>query len=62
MKQKYLFVLIAIMLLITPTKVLASTSSASSYVLMDMNTNRVLASKNAHNSKLIASISNIMTT
>ena len=61
MKQKYLFVLIAIMLLITPTKVSASTSSASSYVLMDMNTNRVLASKNAHNSKLIASISKIMT-
>ena len=39
----------------------ASTSSASSYVLMDMTTGRVLKSKNMNSSKLIASITKIMT-
>ena len=39
----------------------ASTSSAYEYVLMDMDSGRVLASKNMNNPKLIASITKIMT-
>lgn len=39
----------------------ASTTSASSYVLLDQNTGRVLASKDMHSSRLIASITKIMT-
>lgn len=40
---------------------LASTSTASSYVLMDMNSGRVIESKNKDNPMLIASITKIMT-
>ena len=40
----------------------ASTSSASSYILMDETTGRVLASKDANSKRLIASITKIMTT
>lgn len=40
---------------------LASTSTASSYVLMDMKTGRVIESKNKDNPMLIASITKIMT-
>lgn len=39
----------------------ASTESASSYVLMDQTTGRVLASKDMNSSRLIASITKIMT-
>jgi len=39
----------------------ASTSSASSYVLMDQTSGRVLASKDMNSSRLIASITKIMT-
>lgn len=39
----------------------ASTTSAYEYVLMDMDSGRVIASKNMHSPKLIASITNIMT-
>lgn len=39
----------------------ASTSSASSYILMDQTTGRVLASKNMNSKCLIASITKIMT-
>ena len=39
----------------------ASTSSAYEYVLMDMDSGRVLASKNMHSPRLIASITKIMT-
>ena len=42
-------------------KVSASTSTASSYVLMDMTTGRVLEGKNYNNPYLIASITKIMT-
>ena len=42
-------------------RVSASTSSASSYILMDEKTGRVLAGKDIHSSKLIASITKIMT-
>ncbi len=39
----------------------ASTDTAYEYVLMDMDSGRVLASKNKDSPKLIASITNIMT-
>lgn len=39
----------------------ASTSSASSYILMDQTTGRVMASKDMNSSRLIASITKIMT-
>ena len=42
-------------------KVQASVSSASEYVLMDMDSGRVLASKNKDSPRLIASITKIMT-
>ena len=40
----------------------ASTSTAYSYTLMDMDTGRVIESKNKDTPMLIASITNIMTT
>jgi len=40
----------------------ASTSTAHSYTLMDMDTGRVIESKNKDTPMLIASITNIMTT
>ena len=40
----------------------ASTSTAYSYILMDMDTGRIIESKNKDNPMLIASITNIMTT
>ena len=40
----------------------ASTQTAYSYTLMDMNTGRVIESKNKDTPMLIASITNIMTT
>ena len=40
----------------------ASTSTAHSYVLIDMDTGRVIESKNKDKPMLIASITNIMTT
>ena len=39
----------------------ASTSSAYEYILMDMDSGRVIASKNMHSPRLIASITKIMT-
>ena len=46
MKQKYIFIIISIIFMLYPIKVEASTNTASSYVLMDMNTGRILSSKN----------------
>ena len=40
----------------------ASTANAHSYILMDMDTGRVIESKNKDTPMLIASITNIMTT
>ena len=42
-------------------QIYASTETAYEYVLMDMDSGRVLASKNMHSPKLIASITKIMT-
>ena len=58
MKKILLFLLC--LFLIIPN-VQASTSSAYEYVLMDMDSGRVLASKNMHSPRLIASITKIMT-
>ena len=59
MKKVLLFGLLFFFCLI---KVEASTSTASSYVLMDMTTGRVLGGKNYNTPYLIASITKIMTT
>ena len=58
MKKIILFVFL---FFIGITSVFASTSSASSYILMDQTTGRVLASKDMHSKRLIASITKIMT-
>lgn len=58
MKKGLLFLLC--LFLIIPS-VQASTSSAYEYVLMDMDSGRVLAGKNMHSPRLIASITKIMT-
>lgn len=58
MKKVLIFVLLFIMLV---PKVNASTESASSYILMDANTGRVLLSKDKDSKRLIASITKIMT-
>ncbi len=50
-----------ILLFLFISKTYASTNTAESYILMDMNTNRVLLSKNKDNPMLIASITKIMT-
>lgn len=57
--KKLLLFLLCINIFIPLVK--ASTSSAYEYVLMDMDSGRVLASKNMHSPKLIASITKIMT-
>lgn len=57
--KKILIIFIAIFLFIP--KIKASTITAHSYTLMDMNTGRVLSSKNKDNPMLIASITKIMT-
>ena len=58
MKRVLLFFLLFIMFI---PKINASLNSASSYVLMDEETGRVLLSKNMNNKSLIASITKIMT-
>ena len=57
--KKILLFLLCINILIPSVN--ASTSSAYEYVLMDMDSGRVLASKNKDNPRLIASITKIMT-
>ena len=59
--MKKILVVFICMLLFTP-KISASTSSASSYILMDQTTGRVLSGKDIHSKRLIASITKIMTT
>lgn len=50
-----------ILTLSIPYTVKANTSSASSYILMDDTTSRVLVGKDIHSKRLIASITKIMT-
>ena len=58
--KKILFFLLLINIFIP--KVYASTQTAHEYILMDMNTGRILDGKNYNDKMLIASITNIMTT
>ena len=58
--MKKIFIIIYLFLLLIKP-VLASPQSASSYIIMDMNSNQVLSSKNKDSPKLIASITKIMT-
>lgn len=58
--KKILLLIIILILLLIP-KVNASTTSASSYILMDGVTGRVLLSKDMNSKRLIASITKIMT-
>lgn len=60
MKKVIIFSIFLFFLLI-PIKVKSLGESASSYILMDMDTNRVLQGKNIHKQRLIASITKIMT-
>ena len=59
--MKKILVLLMILTLSIPYTVKASTSSASSYILMDDTTSRVLVGKEIHSKRLIASITKIMT-
>ena len=58
--KKILLLIIILILLLIP-KVNASTTSASSYILMDETTGRVILSKDMNSKRLIASITKIMT-
>lgn len=58
--MKKIFIVIICFFILIPN-VYASTSSASSYILMDMNSGRVLQGKDINNKRLIASITKIMT-
>ena len=60
--MKKIFVVLFLLSILLIPRVKASTSSASSYILMDETTGRVLLSKDMHSKRLIASITNIMTT
>lgn len=55
------FLLFIVLLVLAIPKVEASTDSASSYILMDAATGRVLLSKDMNSKRLIASITKIMT-
>lgn len=59
--KKILLLLFVMLFLIYTPRVNASTESATSYVLLDQDTNRVLLSKNKDKPMLIASITKIMT-
>lgn len=59
--KKFIPILLLVVLSIFPIKVKASTDTAYSYVLMDLDSGRVLESKNKDKPLLIASITKIMT-
>lgn len=59
--MKKIIIFFSIVLLLIPTKIFAIGQNASSITVMDMDTKRVLYSKDQDTSKLIASITKIMT-
>lgn len=59
--MKKIIVLILLIFLITPCKAKSLSISASSSILMDTDSNRILYSKNVHKIQSVASISKIMT-
>lgn len=54
--------ILLLIILLFPICVNAIDISATSAILMDTDNNRILYSKNIHNKRSVASISNIMTT
>lgn len=61
MKKIIFLIIFSIFIVVFASKVEASTTSASSYILMDEATGRVLSSKDMNSKRLIASITKIMT-
>lgn len=59
--MKKILISILLLYIIFPIRVSASVDTASSYILMDMSTNRVLLSKDKDSKRLIASITKIIT-
>ena len=59
--MKKIYKLLILVCFLIPNIVYGLGESASSYILMDQNSHRVLLSKNMHNVRLIASITKIMT-
>ena len=53
--------LILLLLFLTPIKIFAIDTSASSSILMDLDSKRILYEENIHNIRSVASISKIMT-
>lgn len=58
--KKIIFVIITLLLFV-PINVFGLTTTASSAILMDMDSGRILYSKDMHNPRLVASITKIMT-
>ena len=58
--KKYIYIIICLISLL-PIKVFAINVTASSAILMDMDSNRILYAKDIHNVRSVASISKIMT-
>lgn len=61
MKKIILIIIIISLILFTPSKTYALNISASSYILYDMDSGRIILGKNVHDIRLIASITKIMT-
>lgn len=59
--MKKIILIIISLILFTPSKTYALNTSASSYILYDMDSGRIILGKNVHDSRLIASITKIMT-
>ena len=59
--MKKIILIIISLILYLPSKIYALDTSASSYILYDMDSGRTILGKNIHDSRLIASITNIMT-
>lgn len=59
--MKKIILIIISLILFTPSKTYALNISASSYILYDMDSGRIILGKNVHDIRLIASITKIMT-
>lgn len=59
--MKKIILIIISLILFTPSKTYALNTSASSYILYDMDSGRIILGKNVHDIRLIASITKIMT-
>ena len=59
--MKKIFLTLFLIVAFFPLKINAFDTGATSAILMDIDSHRILYSKNIHNRRSIASISNIMT-